>query len=216
MRNTVDRSFDEGEANLPDDEVTEELDSDCVDTFVGERLVVEATELEEEVDELKGAIDTCVIESTGVLPDDEFAEKTAVDCVDTVANEGLVIETIELTGEVDELKDAIDTYVDEGTAVLADDEFVEETAIDCVEMVANEGLVMEAIELTGEVDELKDAIDTYVNEGTAVLADDELTDKITVDCVDTIADEGLVMEATELMGELGADMVEVFNGSVAQ
>ena len=37
-----------------------------------------------------------------------------------------------------------------------------------------------------------------------------------IDCVDTIADEGLVMEATELAGKVGPDLVEVFDGLVAQ
>ncbi len=151
MKNAVNSSFDEGEAILPDVEVAEDLDSNCVDTFSGERLLVEATELEEEVDELKGTIDTRVDESTAVLPDDEFAEKTALDCVETVANEGLVMETIELMGEVDELKDTIDIYVDEGTAVLPSDELTDELIVDCVDTIADEGLIMEAAELTEEV-----------------------------------------------------------------
>jgi len=36
------------------------------------------------------------------------------------------------------------------------------------------------------------------------------------DCVDTIVDDGLVMEATELTGKVGTDLVEVLDGLVAQ
>ena len=53
-----------------------------------------------------------------------------------------------------------------------------------------------------EDDELKDAGDKCVDEGTAVLSDEELAEKIAVDCVDTIADEELVGEATKLTGEV--------------
>lgn len=61
---------------------------------------MEATKLKEEVDELKSAVDRCVGEGTAVLPDDEFAEKTAVDGVDTVNAEGLVMGAEELIEEV--------------------------------------------------------------------------------------------------------------------
>lgn len=58
MKNAFDAYVDESTAALPDDEMAEKLDSECVDTFGIERLVTEAPELEEEVDELKDAFDT--------------------------------------------------------------------------------------------------------------------------------------------------------------
>lgn len=164
-----------------------------------------------EDDRLKGAADTCVDEGTTVLPDDELAEEMTIDRVDTVADEGLVVEATELIWEVDELRDAVNTCVDVGTTLLPDDELVEEMAIDCVDKVADERLFVETI-----VDELKDSVDICVDKGTAVLPEDELAEMITIDCVDTMADEGLLKEVTELMGEVGTDLVEVTDGLVAQ
>jgi len=80
-----------------------------------------------EDDELKVAVDIYLDEGTIVLPEDELAEKIAIDCVDTIADEELVVEATELLRELDELKDAIDIYVDEGTAVLPDDELASMT-----------------------------------------------------------------------------------------
>jgi len=118
--------------------------------------------------------------------------------------------------EDDELKVAVDIYFIEGIDFLPDDELAEEMDMDCVDTITDERLVAEAIALTEEVDELKVAVDIYVDEGTAVLPDDELAENLGIDCVDTIVDEGLVMEATELTGKVGADLVEVFDGLVAQ
>jgi hypothetical protein len=67
-----------------------------------------------------------------------------------------------------------------------------------------------------EDDELKVAVDINFIEGIDFLPDDELAEEMDMDCVDTIADEGLVMEATELTGKVGADLIEVFDGLVAQ
>jgi len=169
-----------------------------------------------EDDELKVAVDIYFIEGIDFLPDDELAEEMDMDCVDTITDERLVAEAIAPTEEVDELKVAVDIYLDEGTIVLPEDELAEKIAIDCVDTIADEELVVEATELLRELGELKDAIDIYVDEGTAVLPDDELAENLGIDCVDTIADEGLVMEATELTGKVGADLVEVFDGLVAQ
>lgn len=118
--------------------------------------------------------------------------------------------------EDDELKVAVDINFIEGIDFLQDDELAEEMDMDCVDTITDERLVAEAIALTGEVDELKVAVDIYLDEGTAVLPDDELAENPAIDCVDTIADEGLVMEAIELTGKVGADLIEVFDGLVAQ
>ncbi len=67
-----------------------------------------------------------------------------------------------------------------------------------------------------EDDELKVAVDINFIEGIDFLPDDELAEEMDMDCVDKIADEGLVMEATELTGKVGADLIEVFDGLVAQ
>jgi len=61
--------------------------------------------------------------------------------------------------EDDELKVAVDIYLDQGTIVLPEDELAEKIAIDCVDTIADEELVVEATELLRELDELKDAID---------------------------------------------------------
>jgi len=81
-----------------------------------------------EDDELKVAVDINFIEGIDFLPDDELAEEMDMDCVDTITDERLVAEAIALTGEVDELKVAVDIYLDEGTAVLPDDELAENPA----------------------------------------------------------------------------------------
>lgn len=153
MRNAVDRSFDEGEAILPDDEMAEKLNSDCVDTFGIERLVMEAPELEEEVDELKNAFDAYVDESTAVLSNDEMTKKLNSECVDIFDIERLVMEAPKLEEEVDELKDVFDTYVDESTAVLSDDEIIEKLNNDCVDTFDGERLVMKITELEEKVEE---------------------------------------------------------------